>query len=95
MTSRATAQDATFQIPGDTPLKAIRDTPMSRYTTWRIGGPADVLIRAGTAEELIAAVRWGDAENLPIYVIGVGSNLLVGDGGIRGAVTGPGVKNNP
>ncbi|MBX3071204.1 MAG: UDP-N-acetylmuramate dehydrogenase [Thermomicrobiales bacterium] len=75
-----------MQIPGDTPLKVVRDTPMSRYTTWRIGGPADYLIRAGTTDELVAAVRWGAGEGLPIYVIGGGSNLLVGDRGIRGLV---------
>ncbi len=86
MTSKAVSRDITFQTPGEPSLKVIQDTPMSRYTTWRIGGPADFLIRAGTTDELIAAARWGSAEGLPTYVIGGGSNLLVGDGGIRGLV---------
>ncbi len=79
-------RDEVMEIPGEVPLKAMRNSPMSRHTTWRIGGPADFVIRAGTTEELIAAVRWGASEGLPIHVIGGGSNLLVGDGGIRGLV---------
>ncbi len=79
-------REASIAIPGDVPMKALIDSPMSRYTTWRIGGPADYVIRAGTTDELIAAVRWGASERLRIYVIGGGSNLLVDDGGIRGLV---------
>ncbi|MGD9711093.1 MAG: UDP-N-acetylmuramate dehydrogenase [Thermomicrobiales bacterium] len=80
------ARQATLTIPGDVPLQALIDAPMSRYTTWRIGGPADYRIRAGTTEERIAAARWGSSRGLPVYVIGGGSNLLVADGGIRGLV---------
>ena len=59
---------------------------MSLHTTWRIGGPADFLVRAPTPDDLRAAVAWAGAEGLPITVIGGGSNLLVGDRGIRGLV---------
>ena len=59
---------------------------MSSHTTWRIGGPADLLVRAAMPEDLVAAVAWGHAEGLPVTVIGGGSNLLVGDWGIRGLV---------
>ena len=59
---------------------------MSLHTTWRVGGPADLLVRAPTPDDLRAAVAWGVAEGLPITVIGGGSNLLVGDRGIRGLV---------
>jgi UDP-N-acetylmuramate dehydrogenase len=59
---------------------------MRLHTTWRIGGPADLLIRAATPDDLIAAVAWGRQEGLPVTVIGGGSNLLVGDAGIRGLV---------
>jgi|SRR5579884_2552993 len=59
---------------------------MSLHTTWRIGGPADFLVRAPTPDDVVAAVAWGRAQGLPVTVMGGGSNLLVGDGGIRGLV---------
>lgn len=59
---------------------------MRLHTTWRIGGPADFLVRAATPDDLIAAVAWGRREGLPVTVLGGGSNLLVGDRGIRGLV---------
>jgi UDP-N-acetylmuramate dehydrogenase len=59
---------------------------MRLHTTWRIGGPADFLVRAATPDHLVAAVAWGRSEGLPVTVIGGGSNLLVDDEGIRGLV---------
>jgi UDP-N-acetylmuramate dehydrogenase len=79
-------QSESFELPGSPHLRVLKDEPMSRYTTWRIGGPADLLVRAGIPDDLIAARRWAISEQLPAYVIGGGSNLLVGDGGIRGLV---------
>jgi UDP-N-acetylmuramate dehydrogenase len=67
-------------------LKVLRDSPMSLHTTWRIGGPADLLVRAPTPDDLRAAVAWAHDEGLPVTVLGGGSNLLVGDRGIRGLV---------
>jgi len=67
-------------------LKVLIDSPMSLHTTWRIGGPADFLIRAGTPDDIIEAARWAASEGLPLTVMGGGSNLLVGDRGIRGVV---------
>ncbi|MDP9471402.1 MAG: UDP-N-acetylmuramate dehydrogenase, partial [Chloroflexota bacterium] len=73
-------------VPGRPSLKILERSPMSLHTTWRIGGPADVLIRAATPDDLAAAVAWGREQSLPVTVIGGGSNLLVGDQGIRGLV---------
>lgn len=73
-------------IPGSPHLKLLVDSPMSLHTTWRIGGPADFLVRTPTPEDLVAAARWAAREGLPLTVIGGGSNLLVGDAGIRGLV---------
>lgn len=73
-------------IPGRPHLKVLVDSPMSLHTTWRIGGPADMLVRAPEADDLIAVARWATDEKLPLTVIGGGSNLLVGDRGIRGVV---------
>lgn len=62
------------------------DEPMSKHTTWRIGGAADVLAVPKTEMELRGAVLAAGELNLPITVIGRGSNALVLDGGIRGLV---------
>ena len=59
---------------------------MANMTTWRIGGPADLVVRAGHPDKVIAALRWAHDEGLPVTIIGGGSNLLVGDDGIRGLV---------
>ena len=74
------------EIVGSPHLRVLLDSPMSLHTTWRIGGPADFLVRASNREDLIAAVRWAREASMPVTVIGGGSNLLVGDGGIRGLV---------
>jgi UDP-N-acetylmuramate dehydrogenase len=73
-------------IPDRPRLKVLRDSPMSLHTTWRIGGPADLLVRAPEPDDLVAVARWANREGLPLTVIGGGSNLLVGDRGIRGVV---------
>lgn len=65
--------------------KVFEQEPMKRHTTFRVGGPADVLVRpaAGELPEVLALCR--DHE-IPYFIIGNGSNLLVGDKGIRGLV---------
>lgn len=64
----------------------LQDEPMSRHTTFRIGGPADYFVMPGSAEE-IRAVRGICAEaDVPCYIIGNGSDLLVGDKGYRGVI---------
>ncbi|MGC5325615.1 UDP-N-acetylmuramate dehydrogenase [Brevibacillus sp. SYSU BS000544] len=62
------------------------DEPLANHTTWRIGGPCDLLIQPKDKESLILAVQTIHRSNIPWRVIGRGSNLLVRDGGIRGAV---------
>ncbi len=60
--------------------------PMSRHTTWRIGGPADLFLCPADRDDLRLALGLLRREKIPWQVIGKGSNLLVADGGIRGAV---------
>ena len=60
--------------------------PMSLHTTLKLGGPADYLAFPRSAEEIAALFAEAGAYNLPVTVIGHGSNLLVLDGGIRGLV---------
>lgn len=59
---------------------------MARHTTWRIGGPADILAIPRSLEELKACLAWARERGLPWVAIGNGSNLLVLDGGVRGLV---------
>jgi len=62
-----------------------RDAPLARYTSWRAGGPADLLYRPAGRDDLAAFVRQLPAST-PLFVLGLGSNTLVRDGGVRGAV---------
>ena len=59
---------------------------MAGHTTFRIGGPADILFFPASAAEFTAALAAAQAEGAPVTMIGNGSNLLVRDGGIRGLV---------
>lgn len=62
------------------------DVPLAPYTTFRIGGPADVLYDATTAEELATAVVTARQLGIPCFVLGLGANILIGDLGVRGLV---------
>ena len=59
---------------------------MSRHTTFRIGGPADYFVTPSKEEEIEAVIHVCRQYNVPFYIMGNGSNLLVGDKGYRGAV---------
>lgn len=60
--------------------------PIGKYTTFKIGGPADFFYDAKTTDELTAAVTIGRELHLPVFLLGGGTNILVGDKGIRGFV---------
>lgn len=60
--------------------------PMSSHTTFRVGGPADIMFFPDSAEQVQQAIDAAKAQNIPALVIGNGSNLIVRDGGIRGLV---------
>ena len=62
-----------------------RDEPMSRHTSWRVGGPADNYFVPSSMEDLQEFMRQLD-EDTPVFWFGVGSNLLVREGGLRGVV---------
>lgn len=63
-----------------------RDVPMSRLTSFRIGGNADVVCSPRNADDIIACIRQARKHSIPYMIMGNGSNLLVGDKGIRGLV---------
>lgn len=60
--------------------------PMSAHTTFRVGGPADWFVSPASQEELAAVTALCRKEQIPFYILGNGSNLLVGDGGFRGVM---------
>jgi UDP-N-acetylmuramate dehydrogenase len=60
--------------------------PMANHTSWQVGGPADYYLCPGGLEEVVEIVRFSSRSNLPLYIMGNGTNLLVLDGGIRGLV---------
>jgi len=60
--------------------------PMARHTTFHIGGPADLLVEPADVDDLVATVGFATEKGLPLKLVGNGSNLLVGDKGIRGLV---------
>ena len=63
-----------------------QNEPMSKHTTFRIGGNADFFVTPNTTESLEAVINYVKSNNIPYYVIGNGSNLLVKDGGFRGVI---------
>ena len=65
--------------------RARRDEPLSRHTSWHVGGPAEVFFNPQDRADLAAFLRSVPAD-VPVSWIGLGSNLLVRDGGIPGIV---------
>ena len=64
--------------------RLLENEPMSRHTTFRVGGPADLMFLPASAQELCDALRLAREAGVPAQVLGNGSNLIVRDGGIRG-----------
>lgn len=63
-----------------------KNEPLAPHTTFRIGGPADLFVQARTMAELVETVRRARQSAVPFFVLGNGSNILVGDRGVRGLV---------
>ena len=59
---------------------------LAPFTTFRIGGPADLFYEATSADELASAVGAARTHGVPYFVLGLGANILIGDGGFRGLV---------
>ena len=67
-------------------VKTSRDEPLARFTTMRVGGPADLFATAHNAHELRALVRFARTRGLPHFILGRGSDLVIADAGVRGLV---------
>lgn len=64
----------------------LENEPMSRHTTFRTGGNADVFVTPSSVDEIRAVLEYVNKNNIPYYIIGNGSNLLVKDRGFRGVI---------
>jgi UDP-N-acetylmuramate dehydrogenase len=67
-------------------VKTSRDEPLARFTTMRVGGPADLFATAHNGFELRALVRFARSRGLPHLVLGRGSDVVISDRGVRGLV---------
>jgi UDP-N-acetylmuramate dehydrogenase len=74
-----------IDLPPEYSTRVLHDVPMSKHTSWHVGGPADLFFTPRDVMDLASFVRQLPAE-APLLWIGLGSNLLVRDGGVRGAV---------
>jgi UDP-N-acetylmuramate dehydrogenase len=68
------------------PHRVRRDEALAPYTTFKIGGPADLFYEPRDADELATALRAARAHGVPYFLLGLGANILVGDKGFRGLV---------
>lgn len=66
--------------------EVLENEPMAKHTTFKIGGPADLFILPPNEKAEFSVCAFCERERIPLFVIGNGSNLLVSDKGIRGAV---------
>jgi len=66
--------------------KLLENEPLARYTTWRLGGPARYLALPADSEDVVRALELAQDRGLPWLVLGLGSNVLIKDGGFPGVV---------
>ncbi|GFE81392.1 UDP-N-acetylenolpyruvoylglucosamine reductase [Steroidobacter agaridevorans] len=74
-----------LSLPPDFEARVKRNEPMSKHTSWHVGGPADLFFSPLDATDVSGFLQ-GLEPGMPVMWIGLGSNLLVRDGGVRGAV---------
>src|SRR3954469_23161456 len=67
-------------------VKTWRDEPLARFTTMRVGGPADLFATVPNVHELRAIVRFARARAIPLTILGRGSDVVIADRGVRGLV---------
>jgi UDP-N-acetylmuramate dehydrogenase len=83
MLSTEETQQRLAEIPN---LTVLTDAPLSRYTRFGIGGPADIYAETESVDAFVAALGSAQASGSPVMVIGGGTNLIVSDAGFRGVV---------
>lgn len=78
--------EAYYRFAVEIGCKALRNEPMAKYTSFKIGGPAEVFLAPESPQQLALSVQEAKKLGVPVTVFGNGSNLLVADEGIHGAV---------
>jgi UDP-N-acetylenolpyruvoylglucosamine reductase len=78
------AEELAKRLSPDAVLR--RDEPLAKRTTLRVGGPADIYVEPASEEDLAVVLKYCSEQGLKFFVLGRGSNLIVRDGGFRGAV---------
>jgi UDP-N-acetylmuramate dehydrogenase len=63
--------------------------PLAPFTTFKVGGPADLLFEPRSSDDMIRALVMASNAGVRVTVLGGGSNVLIGDGGVRGLVGAP------
>lgn len=74
-----------FNLPAELQGRVLLDEPLAKHTSWRVGGPADVLFKPADKQDIAVFLKSLPADTLVLW-LGLGSNLLVRDGGVRGVV---------
>jgi len=67
-------------------MKILKNKILAPYTTFGIGGTADYFCQAKTTKEIAGAIKWAGEHHLPYFILGGGSNILIGDKGFRGLI---------
>lgn len=81
-----TLQDLDTSIPEKLGVQIESERPLAGLTTMKVGGPAQFFATVNSVDHLLKIVRWARAQDLPYFVLGGGSNMLISDAGIRGLV---------
>ena len=77
-------QDTFKKLSKDVRGKILSHVPLSRYTSLRVGGPADIMIYPSDLTEIQTVIQFSQTYAIPYFIMGRGTNLLIKDGGIRG-----------
>ncbi len=75
-----------MNLPAGSKVSPRRNVELSKYCTMRIGGPADYFAEPRTEDELSDCLHFASEENLPVFILGKGSNVVFSDAGFRGLV---------
>ena len=73
--------------------KILKDEPMTLHTSFKIGGKADFLVKPSTEDEIISILKFSKENDIPVFILGNGSNILVRDVGIRGITIKPNLQD--
>src|SRR5579885_2837818 len=80
------SSDAYAALRGELGPRLRTAEPLAPYTTFQIGGPADLFYEAESADDLASALLAARRHGVPWFLLGVGANILIGDRGFRGLV---------